>query len=652
MNESLIDSTATARKTAYVVLIVVACGAMTGRILTVSTTIGSGRDPIVTPLLSANDRSRWATIRALVDHNTYAIDEVIQVKEVRPNGVEVADREWNSIDKVKRKGKDGEWQYYSSKPTLLPTLVAGQYWLIKNATGARFDVESRKLRAFYTFYIVRIILILTNVLPLAIAFVLLARMVDRFGTTDWGRIFVVACATFGTMLTTFAVTLNNHIPAAVSATIAIYCVLRIWCDDRRDWWLFALGGLFAAFAAANELPALSLLAVCGLAALLKCPRRALLLFTPGALIVAGAFFGINYHAHESLRPPYMHWGDGPLVKDVKEIDLAAIDQYRISPKLRQVLENEDVYLSEATVVEVVQPGKEWRLNDPRQMLSFVASIREMQAPEDQSIAKEDVVVVELIPSSRPDQKERAAILETDHTWLFNQGLLTASDRSALSDAGLKLSVDTQVGLRDAGERWALFDPESKDKYSLVVSAEKLRAHDWDNWYDFEGSYWSGDRQGVDQGEPSKARYLFHTLIGHHGVFSLTPMWILAVVGICLLAGQRKNELFWFALAVAALSLAVIFFYTMTRPQHQRNYGGVACGLRWLFWLAPLWIVMMISAADRLAKYVSARVVALLLLLASAVSAGYASTNPWTDPWIYRYQVQYQNAVEAEQGVAN
>ena len=63
-----------------------------------------------------------------------------------------------------------------------------------------------------------------NILPLVLMYVLLARLVERFGTTDWGRIFVMAAATLGTLLTTFAVVLNNHMLAAVSAAVTLYAV--------------------------------------------------------------------------------------------------------------------------------------------------------------------------------------------------------------------------------------------------------------------------------------------------------------------------------------------------------------------------------------------------------------------------------------------
>jgi len=37
--------------------------------------------------------------------------------------------------------------------------------------------------------------------------------------------FVMAAAAFGTFLTTFAVTINNHLPAAVCAAVAVYATV-------------------------------------------------------------------------------------------------------------------------------------------------------------------------------------------------------------------------------------------------------------------------------------------------------------------------------------------------------------------------------------------------------------------------------------------
>ena len=58
------------------------------------------------PFLSANDRSRWMTIRSLVEHGTYEIDEI------------VGQPTWDTIDMVQHRGRDGELHLYSSKPPL------------------------------------------------------------------------------------------------------------------------------------------------------------------------------------------------------------------------------------------------------------------------------------------------------------------------------------------------------------------------------------------------------------------------------------------------------------------------------------------------------------------------------------------------------
>ena len=143
-------------------------------------------------------------------------------------------------------------------------------------------------------------LVTVNILPLVLMYLLLARLVERFGTTDWGRVFVMAAATLGTLLTTFAVVLNNHLVAAVGAAVALYALVRICYDGERRSWYFALAGLAAAFTAANELPALSLLAAMGL--LLLSVRRGKRCWRslPAALVVVGGL--LRHQLHRPRQP--------------------------------------------------------------------------------------------------------------------------------------------------------------------------------------------------------------------------------------------------------------------------------------------------------------------------------------------------------------
>src|SRR4051794_37039851 len=135
--------------------------------------------PTPTPSFSSNDKSRWATIRALVDEGTFAVGR----REYTPDGKYtdtgiVFEDGWKTLDKVLHPETH---VYYSSKPPLLSVLLAGEYWVLQKLTGWTLKDDSRK--------VVVTILLTVNVLPLAAYLWLLSRLLERYGTTDWGRLF-------------------------------------------------------------------------------------------------------------------------------------------------------------------------------------------------------------------------------------------------------------------------------------------------------------------------------------------------------------------------------------------------------------------------------------------------------------------------------
>lgn len=410
------------------------------------------------PFLSGNDRSRWLAIRALAESGSFEIDAYMDANI------------WNTIDMVKHRGRDGEMHLYSSKPPLLIVLLAGEYWAINKVTGWTL--------ADNPYEVGRLMLFTVQVLPMLLMLAIVASLAERFGKTDWGRIFVVAAAAFGTMLTPFVVVLNNHTIAAVSTAVALYAFVRICCDDSRQWRWFALAGLAAAFTAANELPALAFFALLAAAMLWKNWRLTLAGFAPFAVLVLAAAFGTNHWAHDSWRPPYAH-------------------------------------------------------------------------------------------------------------------------RSAT----------------DSDDNWY--------HYSYTLGGKERQ------------SYWL-DPQGIDKGEPSKLDYAFHCFVGHHGIFSLTPVWLLSAWGAWIWLRRGTTAERQLAAGIALLTVVVLTFYIGLRPQIDRNYGGMTSGLRWLFWLAPLWLAVMLPAADRMAQCRRGMSVALVLLAFSASSASYPTWNPWTQPWIYSW----------------
>jgi hypothetical protein len=257
----LSDPRASLRRGISLVLIAVAAGGVTGRLLAVNSVdlirlekhlndrarreAGDGQPPLrdlQRPFLSGNDRSRWCTVRALVEEGTYAIDAIV----VQPN--------WDTIDMVKHDGRGNpapgpdEGHLYSSKPPLLSTLMAGEYWLLHQLTGWTLGSHPHAVG--------RILLFTWNVLPFVGYLLILAGIAERYGRSDFGRLFVLAAGGFGTLVTAYAVAFTNHWPAACAAVIALDATLRIIIDgERRPRW-FLVAGTAAAFTAACELPAL------------------------------------------------------------------------------------------------------------------------------------------------------------------------------------------------------------------------------------------------------------------------------------------------------------------------------------------------------------------------------------------------------------
>jgi hypothetical protein len=169
------------------------------------------------------------------------------------------------------------------------------------------------------------------------------------------------------------------------------------------------------------------------------------------------------------------------------------------------------------------------------------------------------------------------------------------------------------------------------------------------WYRYEGSHWNpppeGQKKfGIDWAKhhENRAQYAMHVLVGHHGLFTTSPIWLLAVRA--MLAGcwhfralwrqalfKEAGDFPWFVQPVGlALTVVVVGFYLVKSD----NYGGYTNGLRWLMWLAPIWLTCLMPMADRLAKSRWGRRLAGVLLAISVFSVSYQLWNPWRHPWIF------------------
>ncbi|TWT89386.1 hypothetical protein [Neorhodopirellula pilleata] len=525
----------------HFILIAITLALVSGRIATVINPEGDSA------FLSANDRSRWVSVAALVEKGTFAIDELIVIKT--PKG----HRLWDTIDKVRHVGPDGRLHYYSSKPTLLTTLIAGVYKALHWSTGLSMTDQP--------IYVPRMLLLLINVPTLALFLVTMMWTVERTDTTDFAKRLVVAAACFGTMLTPFAIALNNHLFAAAATSLTLWIYLRC-CERIHDdfssltymprFWPWFVAGTSAAFTVACELPALSMFCLWGVLFAWEAPRS-IPGFLLGAMIVAAGIFGTNYWAHQSWRTPYAHRGYGD-VQDTFEWNVAAQD-------------------SEKAVAD-----------------SLRDALRETQPLE----SAKSILVRSLFEGGY------AIVAEFEQDGKFRE---------------IQYKVEQ--------------DPASK-------SGARWNLRSWDDWYEYPRSYWrSGNRRGVDLGEPSRAAYLFHATVGHYGLFSLTPIWILMPFGLayrCLKGPGYERRL---AVSVALSSLVCFAFY-VARPEIDRNYGGVSICFRWMLWFAPLWLYGMLAEADSWSEKAVGRIMLGVLLAASVFSMSTSLDSPWQSPWLYRF----------------
>jgi hypothetical protein len=321
-----------------------------------------------------------------------------------------------------------------------------------------------------------------------VGWVVFAKLVDEWGTSDWGRIAAVATICLATMMTTFSAALTNHLWAFVCGILTIYDASRIWRGSKNPLY-FAGAGFWSAMLFANELPAASFAA--GLFLLLAWVdlRRTLLFAAPAALLVLLAFVGTNYLAHDTWRPAYSH-GAG----DVNDQDLTS---------------------------------------------------------------------------------------KTEENWY-------------------------------------------KYEFTRQYDGRKVK------------SYWSSsDKMNpVDLGEPSKLFYAWHVLLGHHGIFSLTPILLLAIPGLYWSSRSTVREIRYSGWLLTGVTLICLAFYLFAMNQRQRNYGGPISAFRQLLWLHPLWLLAAMPAFDWAARTTRRQVFVALLLAWSMVSVTYPAWNPWVQNWIW------------------
>jgi hypothetical protein len=297
-------------------------------VITVATAFAIGHTLRQPAFMTANDISRWCTVWSLLERGTYAIDEC-------PWQTQTQDKVERAL-KESAEGEDAPKHFYSSKPALISTLIAGMLYPARRISGVPLDrvvlqeraerwtqkpdpdhpghfkgvlekpTEPVKWPAYICYF--KPALIVWNAIPFGIFLILFARVLDRYAVNDWTWFFCLIAAAFGTYLLPYTQTLNNHTIGAFSAFFALYQFLRIWDEGELAGWRFAAAGFFAGFTASTELPALAFPALLGPLLLLRYPRQTLRYFLPAAIVPLAAFVALQYVEFGEFYLPYESFG--------------------------------------------------------------------------------------------------------------------------------------------------------------------------------------------------------------------------------------------------------------------------------------------------------------------------------------------------------
>lgn len=181
-------------------------------------------------MVSDEELSRLATVQAMVEHGTLAIDRT--------------DFTATRL-KVRR---DGRW--YSDQPPVMAALLAPSYWAMSRAAG--IDFATKPHLAVY------LLTLLGVTLPVALSAGLIYRMGRLFELRRPWRATLGLVVVLASGMVSYATVLNPHAPAAALVLCGAACLIHVSLTNKRlhgSVWL-TLAGLCAALAAAIDPPAL------------------------------------------------------------------------------------------------------------------------------------------------------------------------------------------------------------------------------------------------------------------------------------------------------------------------------------------------------------------------------------------------------------
>jgi hypothetical protein len=243
-----------------------------------------------TVILGDSLSSRLATVDALVHHGTWYID--------RPEGEPRSVFEARTVDKVRLDGR-----ILSTKPPMLPLIMTAEYWALNRFLD--WDLATRETLKSS----IQVMTFTLSVIPFLVALYFFSRVLGVLAISPAYRVALLFVAAFGTQLTGFAATFNNHVPAAGALMVALYFALALGTGKREpSAWRFAAFGFFAGLVFTLDMPVTIYVALAGLYLIVRFPRQAILWGGAGIAVPLGIHFIAMLVSSGSVLPIQMREG--------------------------------------------------------------------------------------------------------------------------------------------------------------------------------------------------------------------------------------------------------------------------------------------------------------------------------------------------------
>ncbi|MGQ9648815.1 MAG: hypothetical protein ACUVXJ_01745 [Phycisphaerae bacterium] len=625
-----------------------------------------------------NDGSRWNTVFYLVEYGTYEyLPDWGEIKGVSKRGVtdpeehiatynanstpedkarikglmrKFGDRYYrhvwdippfSTVDMISVKDKNGQDHFYSSKPPLLSTCVAGVVIGLQKIVSPIMAISAVRQRLIrpqpegqagaaaqptstqpsqksspgsfsfreHPMFYMRAAVLLVQLVPFLIMIWVIRQRVIEQTDSPFVQNFCVGAAALATFLTSYTAPLNNHVVAAYCALFAVHATLRVWYDGRREWYWFLIAGLFGGLCHGLELPATLLTLAILVVLFWKEPRRALVVGLPAMLIPIAASLYTTYLVTGSVTPIPMRFEEpnGPFYYN------------------GSYWHPNDYYKPRGVSIDFLQEPKQTYLSHlvvghhgffsltPLFIISLIGIGRHMAG-----IRTRRAVLISLVLA--------AIVVVVATLWKADAG---GSSLSWPTPAPAYVA-STQAWLGDVSA--ASGDSADPSRFSRWLANFRLGL--------------ACLKTAVSH--PLAAMDQATDLLWGWGFLSF--MAILLVVNLGMYLGEPDQKYSLLAAGTLLLFLALLLFYTF----RTHNYAGVCQGPRWLFWMIPLWLLMLPAGIGPLVKLRVGRWLCYLCLFVSLLSVFWglprpdedvrATDRPFTSSWLHDY-MRWRNYID-------